>query len=40
MKMAEEALYSEMAFALDKSREEMERFIINYIENKQETICS
>lgn len=40
MKMAEEALYSEMAFALDKSREEMESFIINYIENKQEVTCS
>lgn len=40
MKMAAEALYSEMAFALDKSREEMEHFMINYMENRQEAILS
>ena len=39
MKMAEEALYSEMAFALGKSKEEMEHFIIDYIENRQEMVC-
>ena len=39
MKMAEEALYSEMAFALGKSKEEMKHFIIDYIENRQEMVC-
>ena len=39
MKMAEEALYREMAFALGKSKEEMEHFIIDYIENRQEMVC-
>ncbi len=28
-----------MAFALDKSKEEMEHFIIDYIENRQEMVC-
>ena len=40
MKMAEEALYSELAFALDKSKEEMADFIIDRIEHQQELICS
>ena len=39
MKMAEEALYSEMAFARGKSKEEMKHFIIDYIENRQERVC-
>ena len=36
LKMAEEALYSELAFVLKKKKEEMEPFIIEYIKSKDE----
>lgn len=37
LKLAEEALYSELAFALGKEKTEMEPFITAYIERKEET---